>query len=298
MDKNYFLLFFLLLNISLFSQNPPTTTLWAYQSEGFEGATFPPTNWEVVHFSPATTDFEHSTTVGGFQASSSCTFFNSIAATGNVHVLRTPSFDLTTAIQPTVTFDIAYASDYDASNNTDRFRMYRTLNTNGTSGWQTVPNSTFINETLTTAPNQTTYFTPDQASDWQTFTVDLSLYAGQSYVRFAFEVNPGANRNVLYLDNVNFYDASPLAINKENFINFSIYPNPSEGLVRVNTVLKNLEVHNFNVRNILGQDINNFGFSKINPTSYQLDLNNIKSGMYFITVSEGEKSTTKKFYIK
>lgn len=298
MKKNYFLLLLLTISLTVFSQNPIQTTLWNYQSEGFEGATFPPTDWEVVHFAPATTDFEHSTTVGGFQASTSCAFFNSIAATGNVHVFRTPSFDLTTAIEPTVTFDIAYASDFDASNNTDRFRMYRTLNTNGTSGWQTVPNSTFINETLTTAPNQTTYFTPDEASDWQTFTIDLSLYAGQSYVRFAFEVNPGANRNVLYLDNVNFFDASPLAVKNESIINFSVYPNPSEGLVRVNTVLENLDKHNFEIRNILGQHISNFGFSKISNTSYQLDLSDIKSGMYFITVTEGEKSTTKKLYIK
>lgn len=288
----------ILIFITAFSQTPIQTTLWDYQPEGFEGVTFPPTDWQVAHFDTATTDWEHSTTVGGFQNSSSSAFFNSIAATGNVHVLRTPSFDLTTAINPTVTFDLAYASDYDASNNTDRFRMYRTLNTNGTSGWLTVPDSMFINETLVTAPNQTTFFTPDEASDWKTFTVDLTTYAGESYIRFAFEVNPGVNNNVIYIDNVNFFDASPLAVKNETIINFSVYPNPSEGNVTLNTTLEDLGENNFELRNILGQAFDNFLINKNSNTSYQLNFEDFSSGMYFITVTSEGKSTTKKIYIK
>lgn len=292
--KKYLLLVALIYSSILFAQNPPTTTLWDYQSEGFEG-TFPPTNWQVAHFGAATTDWEKSSTVGGFQNSSSSAFFDNIAATGFVHVLRTPSFDLTTAINPTVTFDVAYAR-YD-DNNSDRLRLYFTTNTNGTSGWSVV--QTFQNNDLATAPNQTTYFTPDEASDWETFTIDLTAFAGQSYVRFAFESNPDTSGpNVIYIDNVNFFDASPLAVEDEISFDFSIYPNPSNGIVNINTKLDNIEKENIQISNLIGQRFENFNIDKKGMNSYELDLQDFNSGMYFVTLTSDKKTITKKLYLK
>jgi hypothetical protein len=303
MKKKYFSTVLMLIFISVFSQNPIQTTPWNYETEGFEGGTFPPTDWGVAHFSGATTDWEHSTTVGGFQASTSCAFFNNTTATGVVHVLRTPSFDLTTAIEPFLKFDVAYAR-YDSSNS-DQLFVYYTTNTNGTSGWTGNIIAQYSNDDLATAPNQTTPFTPDEASDWETFTIDLSTYVGLPYIRFAFEARPdqanGTTNNLIYIDNVDFFDESPLAplaVKKEEIINFSVYPNPSEGNITLNTTLENLEKNNLEVRNILGQKFNNFSMTKNSSNSYQLNFDDYKSGMYFITVSSDEKSTTKKLYIK
>jgi|TARA_B110000967_G_scaffold209763_1_gene267529 hypothetical protein len=313
MKKKYFSLVLMLIFISAFSQNPIQTTLWDYQSEGFEGA-FPPSDWQAFHCCGATTDWEHSTTIGGFQSSSSSVFFDNTVATGFVQVLRTPSFDFTTAIKPTLTFDVAYAR-YDNSNS-DRLLVYYTTNTSGTSGWDEVVLdfgvdlidpaddvlADYIGNDLATAPNQTTPFTPDEASDWKTFTLPLDIYAGESYIRFAFEARPdqpnGTTNNMIYIDNVNFFDASPLAVNNESLVDFSVYPNPTEGRVSINTSLENLNKENFKIRNLLGQEYKNFSISKNSNTSYQLNLENFSSGMYFITVSSDEKSTTKKLYIK
>lgn len=297
MRKKYFTIILISICLSLYSQNPIQTTLWDYQPEGFEGATFPPTDWQVVHFAPGTTDWEHSTSVGGFQNSASSAFFNNIDAIGNVYVMRTPSFDLSTAINPTLTFDLAYASDYSTGNNSDRFRLYRTFNTNGTSGWQTVPNSTFQNETLVTAPNQSTYFTPDEASDWSTFTIDLTAYAGQSYVRFAFESNPGVSNNVIYIDNVDFYDASPLAISKVEVVTFDIFPNPTTDKVTLNTDI-NLTAKNVQIHNTLGQEFNSFIITKNNTNSYELDLESFSKGAYYISIKTESNITTKMIVVK
>ena len=63
-------------------------------------------------------------------------------------------------------------------------------------------------------------------------------------------------------------------------------------------LMTGLNKENFKIRNLLGQEYKNFSISKNSNTSYQLNLENFSSGMYFITVSSDEKSTTKKLYIK
>lgn len=288
----------ILFYININSQTPTPITLSNYQPEGFEGVSFPPTDWELYHLTPtATTDWEHSTTVGGFQSSSSSAIFNSIAATGNIHVLRTPSFDLTNAINPTVSFDLAYACDYDVNNDSDRFRLYRTFNTNGTTNWFTVPNSSFDNGTLVTAPNQSTYFIPDEVSDWETFTIDLTAFAGESYVRFAFEVNPGDVNNVIYIDNVNFFDASPLAVKEKNIISFDIFPNPTTEKITVNTI-HNLTLENFKIYNTLGQNFDSFNITKVTDSTYELDLNHFRKGVYYISINLKDKISTKMIMIQ
>jgi len=47
-----------------------------------------------------------------------------------------------------------------------------------------------------------------------TKTVDLSNYTGNSYIRFAFETTQDSNNlsNVVYIDNIHFYDASILSV--------------------------------------------------------------------------------------
>ncbi len=204
--------------------------------------------------------------------------------------MRCIAFDLSTAINPTLQVDVAYAR-YNSSRS-DRFGIWSSLN--GTTSWSNIIN--YSNGSLTTALDQTIYFTPSN-TEWQTITLDLTDFSGLSYVRFAFE-NHCSNGNTLYIDNVNFFDASPLAVKNETIINFSLYPNPSEENIILSSNLINLDKNNIQIRNLLGQEYSNFSMRKESNTTYQLNFEDFSSGMYFITVTSDEKSTTKKIYIK
>jgi hypothetical protein len=203
--------------------------------------------------------------------------------------MRCIAFDLSTAEIPTLQVDVAYAR-YNSSRS-DRFGIWSSLDGTGCSN---IIN--YSDGTLTTAPDQTTYFIPSN-TEWQTITLDLTAFSGLSYVRFAFE-NNCSNGNTLYIDNVNFFDDSILAVTNETIINFSVYPNPGEGNITLNTTLENLGENNLEIRNILGQRFEDFSMNKNSNTSYQLNFENFSPGMYFITVISDEKSTTKKIYIK
>jgi hypothetical protein len=285
MKKKYFAIGLILISISMFSQTPTTTIPYI---QDFEGVTFLPDEWEAFGDSGAA--WEHSMSIGAYGTSSSSAYFDNFNTTTGFYGMRCIAFDLSTAIIPTLQVDVAYVR-YNSSRS-DRFGVWRSFN--GTTGWSNIAN--YSNGTLTTAPDQTTYFTPSN-TEWQTITLDLSAFAGLSYVRFAFE-NNCSNGNTLYIDNVNFFDASPLAVKNETIINFSVYPNPSEGNIILSSNLINLDKNNIQIRNLLGQEYSNFSILKESITTYQLNLENFSSGMYFITVSSDEKSTTKKLYIK
>lgn len=255
-------------------------------SQDFEG-TFLPAEWEFFGSSGAT--WQQSTTVGGFGTSSNSAFFDNFNTTSGFYGMRCIAFDLTTAINPTLQVDVAYAR-YDATRS-DRFGIWRSFN--GTTGWSNIMN--YSNASLTTAPDQTTYFTPTNAQ-WQTITLDLTAFAGVSYVRFAFENNCD-NGNTLYIDNILFYDASPLAVNQENIVQFNLFPNPTTDKITLNTNIE-LTVKNIQIHNTLGQELDSFIVTKINTNSYELNLESFSKGVYYISVKSENKITTKMIVVK
>jgi hypothetical protein len=281
MKKKYLLItLFLLSSITIFSQI----------DEDFEGA-FPPAQWQIANGGSAS-NWEHNPTISGYGVGNHSAFFDNFTPVAPTwYVLRTPVLDLTGATTPELIFDVAYAR-VDVAHN-DRLRLFFRLNSSG--GWTVF--ETYTNATLVSAPDQATYFTPT-STQWRTITADLSAYIGEDNVQFAFEFNSDPDGgNVMYIDNVEIAD-SVLATPNENLTDFSIYPNPSEGKVTLNTTLENLDKNSVEIRNILGQEYANFSMNKNSNNSYQLDLDDFKSGMYFITITSDEKSITKKLYIK
>ena len=293
-------LFILLIVPLLFTtQMSSQTTLPYFQN--FETGVFPPTDWGIAHGGSGITDWELSPIGVAANSSNYSILFNNMGAAVTFYVIRCAPLDLRNTIEPVVSFDIAYAR-YD-SNNSDTLSFWFTTNTNGTTGWTRVfdqttsQNVSYSGTVLDTAPPQTTFFTPTNAQ-WETKIVDLSGYIGQEYIRFAFESVPNSgDSNVIYIDNVHFYDSSPLALANEEESKFRLYPNPSTGKIQMNTSIQNLKKNNFKIITILGKSLNNFTVNK-NTSGYQLNLDSFKKGIYFITISTTDHSETKKIIIQ
>jgi hypothetical protein len=76
---------------------------------------------------------------------------------------------------------------------------------------------------------------------------------------------------------------------------FTIYPNPSEGSFEINAKLKNLEGLNLEVVNLLGEQL--IKFSNIQNFPFQINLNDLPNGGYFIKMKDGTSIITQKIFI-
>lgn len=179
-------------------------------TEGFESATFPPTNWtnENPNGNVGSALWVRTTTASGFGGSTACALNDQVTPSattaGQLDNLITPFIDLTT--QPTpinLTFAVANAR-YNAS-------FYDSLivwiSTNCGSSWTRLAsygNNSGANQ-LTTAPDITTAFIPT-AAQWATKTISLNAYATQTAAQIRFQLRSGWGNNT-YIDNVNIQGA-------------------------------------------------------------------------------------------
>ena len=74
-------------------------------------------------------------------------------------------------------------------------------------------------------------------------------------------------------------------------LKLNIYPNPATNVLNINVETRNENV-NVKVYDALGKIINDFNISNLN---YQLDLSNLKNGIYFIGIDDGEDTRLKRF---
>lgn len=247
--------------------------------QDFEGGTFLPQDWQAFG-SNANAAWEHSTTVGAYGNSSGSAYFDNFTTdlSGNFYGMRAVTIDLFATTWPVLTFDVAYARK--SANNSDRLGIWYSLN--GTTGWMNV--MSFQDATLTTAPDQATYFTPLN-SQWDSITIDLTAFAGTPMIRFAFENNCDFG-NVMYIDNVHFYDKGfPTGITDNEKSSFDLYPNPTNGFVTIRMAPS--DYSEIQIFNIIGQQFYDFDITQ-NSGNQMLDLSNLPEGVYFISISSPE----------
>lgn len=176
-------------------------------TENFEGATFPPTGWSILNADNGSvawgTDgakgFERRPAAGNTGSASGCAAINcfNYNTANTVDGLIVKSISLTGANSPKMTFKRAYKY-YNNPTYYDELRVYVSTDcgtTYGTAVYTKTGTQLATNGTLNTA------FTPSVAGDWDTDTVDLTAYVGQTVV-IKFEVTNKWG-NDIYIDDIN-----------------------------------------------------------------------------------------------
>lgn len=186
-------------------------------AEGFEGG-FVPSGWEVFN-SDGNGQWSLATSAGGFGNSQRSAIFDNfnIDSQGTTDDLR--AFINTNGNQnPLLTFDIAYARYGGIYSDTLEVLVSTDCGQTFTSLYRKGGN------TLSTAPNNTNFFTP-APNEWRTDSVSLSGFENYPLLMVVFR-NKGHWGNSVYLDNININD--PASGTPEPVVSNGIfvYPNP------------------------------------------------------------------------
>lgn len=179
-----------------------STALSLPVTEGFESATFPPTNWSLIN-SDASTTWARTTSASGFGTSTACTYvynYNYNAA-GQKDWLVTPSYNFSSVTNGRIKWDYAYRP-YNQAGYEDSLEVLYSTNCGAT--WTSLWKRGGAQ--LGTATATDSNFVP-RANQWKQDSVSLSALNGQSNVRFAFK-NACQYGNNIFLDNVNIYNAN------------------------------------------------------------------------------------------
>lgn len=165
-------------------------------SEGFQGATFPPTNWQNYDAGSDGLTWTKSSTVGKGSTASMLYDNYNLNAGGIRDEMRAPKYNFSGFSTVKLYFDVAYAQ-YDATYS-DTLAIMVSSDCGVTYSQVYAKGGV----TLSTAPNYTAnVFTPTSAQ-WRTDTVYLNTYAGMGNVLVSFQ-NRGHYGQAIYVDNIN-----------------------------------------------------------------------------------------------
>ncbi|MDA9057536.1 T9SS type A sorting domain-containing protein [Flavobacteriaceae bacterium] len=95
----------------------------------------------------------------------------------------------------------------------------------------------------------------------------------------------------IYLDNIYFYTGVPLSVDKNNILNVNLYPNPAKGVVNFSSASN--AALDVSVYDMLGKQV-----LRAEAVQSQLNISSLNPGMYFVKMTQGSNSSTKKLVVK
>lgn len=127
-------------------------------------------------------------------------------------------------------------------------------------------------------------------NQWNSIEIPLSTYTGvnlSDLFQFKFD---GGTGGIFYMDNLFFVNKNATGVEIADDVKLEIYPNPAVDFINIKT---NEKIATINISSILGQQVKT---STVNSPDCVLDISNLASGNYIITViSANGKSINKKF---
>jgi hypothetical protein len=259
--------------------------------EGYQTATFPPTNWVLNNPDNGFT-WSRYTAGGGFgnsTASAKMDFFSS--ASGQVDELYMPALDLSNTSQNVrLVFDHAYAQ-YTTEN--DKLEVQ--ISTNCGASWTSLFNKAgALLSTHAAVGNMA--FAPT-AADWRYDTVSLDTYRGFNDVLLKFKATSNYGNN-LYVDDINldYYTTLGVPVISASS-SVDVYPNPSRGEVNVTYNFNKAQNLTVTVSNVLGSTVQSFNLNNVTTGVLPIDMKTAAKGAYFISIRSNDGTVTKKISI-
>lgn len=118
-------------------------------------------------------------------------------------------------------------------------------------------------------------------------------FQGKHWMPSWFDPIPGSFGDNTYLDNIILEDKFVLSVTEKALPEFTVYPNPAEDIVFIET--KNIE-GSVSVVDGLGRVLMTRTISTI-ESSIQLDLNHLKAGVYYLKIDNGSESYLEKLVV-
>lgn len=267
--------------------------------EGFETATVPGTDWNVLHI-PSSTGVDWTVTNSAAASGSKSIMIDNFSnPPGDTSILVSPTFNLAAIGSPTLKFKMSYQQQ--ATTNVDKLQIYSSIDCGAT--WASrFGRSGAALQPSTVTGQSTSPFVPTP-SQFATYTVNLSPIASSTNAmfRFVFYSDPTAPGNLIYLDDINIYNTLTGIKDIQTEVGLEIYPNPSSG--NVNIIFNLVDKHNIsvNVVDMLGRVV------EANPSQHypsgesMITIGNkvtYKPGVYFVNIDVDGQHISKKVIIQ
>jgi PKD repeat protein len=252
-------------------------------SEGFQGAGFPPPNWQNYDAGNDNLTWVRNASVG--KGSTACMFYDNYNknASGTRDQLRSPLIAVD-AQHNKVYFDVAFAP-YD---NVYSDSLAVLVSTDcGTTFTQLYLKG---GASLATAPAQTGSLFVPTAAQWRTDTVSLVPYIGIPNVMVAFE-NRGHNGQALYIDNINITNVISSGIQNQVLAGaLAVYPNPFTDKLTL-AFASGAEPKTISILDARGRQVYS---ATVSADKAELDLAGLDKGIYLIRVTTNDQVLLRK----
>jgi PKD repeat protein len=239
----------------------------------------------------------------------SCVYLdNSINSPGKIDYLYTPTINFSLA--PTdakLRFYMAYQKDNTTRNDKFFVQYSNDCGINWSNLLSKQSNSTSIPLATVSAINTSGVFNPTNASQWRKETVNIAslignVNASNTRLRFVFIAdNVNGFGLPLFLDSISLTSiSSGLNQIKSNTLSCSIFPNPTEGKLKIELFESSTVGLIITLSDLLGRKINVSAeeLKKINNQVFELDVTNkCTKGVYLMQIKQNDKTFDTKITI-
>ena len=264
---------------------------------GFEPATFPPTGWSLYNPDNSIT---LARTTSAAKTGTASMWFNSINYTCNgcIDEITLPNLDLTSISSPSLTFQVAYRMLTNPSSNPNYSDTLRVLISNDCGQtWSQIYNKYGTALTTISPPYSATAFVPS-TSNWRLESVNLASYIISNNALIKFRTTSDYENN-MYVDDINIDNTTIVTGIKINTIseNIKLFPNPSNGFLKVTSTSVSLQNIKVNITNILGENVGEFLLNGLSTGGHNIDITNQPNGIYFVNFNSENETVCKKIII-
>ena len=274
-----------------------TASLQAPYTEGFENASFPYADFNVLSTSLDVYNWDRVTTAA-YTGSASIKFNNFTPSIGDIDEFITPSIDMTQMTSPTMTFRLAYARTGSADT-LDQLRVLTSTNCGNSWTQRYLKGYT----TLPTSSPAAGAFTPTTAL-WRLETVNVANITGSANARIRFEFTSHGIGNNIYIDDINISGTPTNPGVQEEFangFNLDVFPNPSNENTTVTFTLRDKYNVGIGLYDAIGKEIIPIAEkTELNAGTYNLPIGNsvLKAGIYFLKLDVDGYVVSKKLVIQ
>nr|WP_321234645.1 T9SS type A sorting domain-containing protein [uncultured Psychroserpens sp.] len=223
----------------------------------------------------------------------------SISASGTPTVTSTVNVAEDVAIlDVNVTIDITHTwvNDLDITLTSPNGTVVELTSDNGANNTANYTNTVFDQDAATSITAGSAPFTGTFIPEGDLSTLNGEMSAGDWILTVADDTNQdGGTVNEF---TVEICADSSLSIDENTLGEFSIFPNPNKGEFTINLNSASNQDINVGVFDIRGRRIFNNTYTNTSDFSEVVRLNNVQSGMYLVTVSDGPNTTTKKIIVE